>query len=210
MKTILLTHKINENKSYNEFEAVINIEWANFFNELNCLIVPVLFKDNTRQLFEKVKPDGVVLTGGNDLASVNSNRANSIRDQIDQAVFDQATKASIPIIGVCRGMQFIAAQFGFKIVSCNEQHVTKAHEIVWQSTLKSKVDLAFPKTVNSFHQYCVYGTNSDFNILATAKDGSIEAFEHRVLDCLGIMWHPERCVPFAKSDLELFSTFLKL
>ena len=42
---------------------------------------------------------------------------------------------------------------------------------------------------------------------AIADDGVIEAVRHERRRMIGVMWHPERCEPFAADDVALFSRF---
>jgi gamma-glutamyl-gamma-aminobutyrate hydrolase PuuD len=202
MNTVFLTTSIRENKDYHETVATLDIEWINFFNHLNCTVIPICHANNSEELFEKIKPCGVILTGGNNLSIIENKLVNNIRDQIDSTVYEQAKKSSIPIIGICRGMQFIANKLGLEVKPCSTNHVINEHAISWCGTSELWNNLSFPKSVNSYHNYCIYGSHSDIEILATASDNSIEAFRHKKIACLGIMWHPERNIPTQKSDID--------
>ena len=67
-----------------------------------------------------------------------------------------------------------------------------------------------PKLVNSYHSWGIdaNGLAKDLDIIAVDNDGNIEAFEHKKKKLLGIMWHPEREIPFNKLDIQLIKRFL--
>jgi putative glutamine amidotransferase len=50
---------------------------------------------------EKLSPDAVVLSGGNDIAEFDS------RDQVEKILINHAIHNSLPILGICRGMQML-------------------------------------------------------------------------------------------------------
>ena len=56
--------------------------------------------------------------------------------------------------------------------------------------------------VNSFHKFSFKKMPNDYNLLATADDGCIEAIEHKSLPWEGWMWHPERYKKFRKLDID--------
>ena len=64
--------------------------------------------------------------------------------------------------------------------------------------------------VNSYHDYAIYDLNKDLYSLATAKDGTHEAFININKKILGIMWHPERNKIFKKTDIKLIKEYLEI
>jgi len=75
-----------------------------------------------------------------------------------------------------------------------EGHVRTHHEL---TILDEK------RTVNSYHNWGVFECPQSFEVLCVAPDGCIEAVCHSTLPFLGVMWHPERNVPFDPADLDL-------
>lgn len=66
--------------------------------------------------------------------------------------------------------------------------------------------------VNSYHDF---GIDSEtlapvLEALALGPHCSIEALGHKSLPLWGVMWHPEREVPFAESDLIFFRKVFSL
>jgi len=106
-----------------------------------------------------------------------------------------ATRRRKPVIGVCRGMQQIVHLGGGRIERI-EGHVREHHRLRFRGRSVS---------VNSYHDLAVTAVpERDFEVLARAPGGTIEAVRHRTLRRIGIMWHPEREQPFAQHDLALF------
>jgi N5-(cytidine 5'-diphosphoramidyl)-L-glutamine hydrolase len=133
---------------------------------------------------------GLLLSGGNDLVAVGGDAPE--RDATEAALLDLAVSRRLPVLGICRGMQFFAAREGITLVA-DDRHAGSRHEL--------RGEIA--REVNSYHRWCVPATTPQWDTLAVAADGSIEAMRHRTLPWLGIMWHPERESPFAAADLAL-------
>ena len=158
--------------------------------------------------------DGIVLSGGADIdpgylseEPLDCISINPRRDAQELLLVKLATDRQIPVLGICRGIQVLAAALGGKLyqdiktqhgVPCIEHSQTIArglpsHEvsIVKDSLLYSlfgKESLA----VNSFHHQAVREVPSGFRVTATASDGIIEGMESTAFrPILGVQWHPE-------------------
>lgn len=135
---------------------------------------------------------GVILTGGNTPASdgIDPDDASPARDRTEAGLLHFARRRGLPVLGVCRGAQFLAAQLGARLRPVDaDAHVAKRHEVVWRSGRH-----AHHATVNSFHAWGIdpEALPETMRVRATAPDGTVEAFEHVELPWLGVMWHPER------------------
>jgi putative glutamine amidotransferase len=60
------------------------------------------------------------------------------------------------------------------------------------------------REVNSYHRFAAFETRAPLEVWAVANDGVVEAVRHSTQPVTGIMWHPERCSPFAAEDVLLF------
>ena len=147
---------------------------------------------NVTAVMNKINPAGVLLTGGGDIAELGG--TDQDRDKTENVLIDWALAKKRPILGVCRGMQLIQSRFGVCLEKVTH-HVAVDHEVFfnWGST-----------RVNSFHEFGTYTSIPELEIIATSKDGCVEAINHCTENIMGIMWHPERQVPFRADDLELF------
>lgn len=133
--------------------------------------------------------DGLLLTGGNDLAHVPEADAPAPeRDRTEQALLDLAADRSMPVLAHCRGLQMMNVYLGGDLSSCTG-HVATRHSIAWKEGGETETS-----GVNSYHNWGVTeaGLADETTVLAVADDGTVEAFCHERLPWLALMWHPER------------------
>jgi len=128
------------------------------------------------------------------------------RDACEAAVIREARKGGLPTLGICRGIQLLAAAFGGALYQDlpREKGTFLDH---WQDTSRTahshEVRIA-PKSllhsilrkdsipVNSRHHQAVKTLPHGFIPSASAEDGLVEALEdpgHPFL--LAVQWHPE-------------------
>lgn len=209
MKRIGLTQRVDNFKDYNEQRDSIDRRWYDFFESINC--VPFMFPNINEKYFDEyindVALDGLILSGGNTLASYDHRKNSSSieRDLFEMKLMRYMLKKNLPIIGVCRGMHLVHTYFGGSLIKVID-HIGTVHPIIPKSD-----NLSLPKTVNSYHSWGIAPENlpKGFSVLATDNLGNIEAYVNKELKVLGIMWHPERETPFKLNDLELFERFFR-
>ncbi len=145
------------------------------------------------------RPDLIIFTGGNNLINFSKNDYDRLRNSINQKTFKYGIKNKIKMIGICGGAQFIAKKFGSKISRVNG-HI--GHHKIY---IKDKKKF-FKKTyiVNSYHDFGITKISKKLFSIAIAGDNSIEFFNHKKKEILGIMWHPERYKKFKKIDKNIF------
>jgi len=141
------------------------------------------------------------------LSSQSNDKLSILRDKHECQCLEYAIENSLPIFGVCRGMQIIAEYFGstFKKV---ENHVSSRHKIkiIGQSNFKSILNKI--ENVNSYHNFAIDMLGDDLQTVAICSDdNTIEAFQHKSHLIFGQMWHPERENPFNKYNNQLILDF---
>jgi len=147
--------------------------------------------------------DGLILTGGETPGAVPA------RDATERAALRFAMDRQIPVLGVCRGMQFILAELGAKIGVCNkDRHVARHHTIEWADPAKALLasETVSMRRVNSYHEYAVTRGDLPHDIECFAfcpDDGGVEALGHRERSLFGIMRHPEREPEPSSGDIAL-------
>lgn len=151
--------------------------------------------------------DGLILPGGGDITPAFFGERNTGSVNIDTELdilqfqaMDYAIRSSMPVLGICKGMQIINVALGGTIVqnlptsdihryiNGDQYHIT---EILEGSCLHA---LYGPTaTVNSAHHQAlaVLGDNLQ-PIQWCPTDGCIETVIHKKLPVLGVQWHPER------------------
>ena len=184
-----LTMRVLEVQGYHEPLDALAQEWSEFlsvtFPDASWLPVPNLGANKVREYCEKWGVNRLILTGGEDLG------VSLIRDTTEQDLLTWARLRSVPVFGVCRGMQVMAVSSGVDLKSLSG-HVRTRH----------RVQGDFGHEVNSFHKYGLAECPKGFKVSARAEDGEIEAMSNTAFRCEGWMWHPEREQPFQSADID--------
>lgn len=206
MKTIAITLRLIENDSYPETRNALDVRFSTLFDELGFLPLPLLTYTDFSTYLRKFPVDGVVLSGGNDLASVRPSKISTDRDQFERGVLELAISSNIPVLGICRGMQLIAEYFGSTLKPV-DNHVATQHIISPEKDTEYNELLAAMGQTNSYHDYGIDRVGDEIMVLARSDDGEIEAVSHRKHRVLGHMWHPERGAGPRLAELDLIRQF---
>lgn len=187
MKWIGITQRLLENTSYYEVREALSVEWGKFFKEHLQGFLPlplsyaIPFSAYAESLGENLS--GVILSGGNDLNSLNPNPLSAMRDEYEAQIIEYCLQHNLPLLGICRGAQRIAEYFGAKLELLSG-HI--GNHQVFDICSGEKFE------VNSFHNYGIINLNTDLEPLSIAEDKSLESFKHLLNPIFGIMWHIER------------------
>ena len=190
------------------------------------IIPPLAGKDEIINTLDRI--DGLLLTGGGDVNPLwvgeePSPRLHSInreRDKAELMTVRLAYNRQMPILGICRGIQVLAAALGGEVEQdidegfstgrlkpadgeegrhallkhsqdADRSEPTHTVEITKYSTLYA---LYYKErmAVNSMHHQAVRSCGRRFTVSATAPDGVIEAIESAEFKpVMGVQWHPE-------------------
>lgn len=193
MKRIIYTQRVEVVESYGERRDCADVEIAKLIWECGFLPIPVNnIPQRINEFLEQIKPDGILLTGGNDLSKYGGNAPE--RDETEKKMIQYGIENNVPIYGFCRGMQMIADYFGAELTRV-ENHVAVRHRLEGNSLWNGVV-------VNSFHNMAVKTASDELVIEAYAEDGVIEAVRVKNREIYGTMWHPERERPYAAYDMQ--------
>ncbi len=196
MRTILLSQRVDVVESYQERRDCLDQRWCGFVEACGYRPVPVMNTLEDMEGFVKdMSPAAIILTGGNDLVRYGGNAPE--RDEAEKRLLICGLSRHIPVIGVCRGMQFITDHFGGELCRVSG-HVARRHMLAGEII----------REVNSYHGFAAAGPPDGFDVLARAEDGVIEAMVCREKRVLAIMWHPEREAPYKPADVGLFTSFI--
>ncbi len=187
---------------------------------------------NTRDL---KKCDGLILTGGHDIHPrfygredymklLEKEDVNEKRDEFEFKIIQEALKANMPILGICRGMQVFNVAMGGSMIpdvkseGYHEHAKTKdgkdrRHKITIEkeTTLHWIVETTKGE-VNSAHHQAVDAIGSGLKVTARSPDGIVEGLEWADSESKPflqlVQWHPERMSDFqnpcSKNLLEHF------
>lgn len=186
-----ITQRVIISHKYGERRDALDQRWAHLLHLCGLIPYPI---PNQIELLDKILKmplRGVIFTGGNDLY-----KEAPERDQVENAILKYVVSQdlqTLPILGVCRGMQIILNYFG-AVLQKVEGHVAVSHQICLN---EKKI------SINSFHRFGACEISAPLQVLARAEDGVIEAVQHHLLPIMGLMWHPERNSPFASCDINI-------
>lgn len=159
--------------------------------------------------------DGLLLSGGADINPILVGEdpvpalhgINTERDLFELTLTRLAYNRQIPMLGICRGIQVLAAALGGTIMqdiatslphtqlikhSQDADRATATHfvEAVEGSRIAELLGKRF--AVNSFHHQAVGQCGPRFRITAQSADGVIEVIESTEMkSIIGVQWHPE-------------------
>jgi putative glutamine amidotransferase len=198
MRLVAVTQRVSIVPAFGERRDCLDQAWPQFLRAcgLGPLVLPNV-ADVALGLFQNADVAGLLLTGGNDLVPLGGDAPE--RDATENALMDAAQARRLPILGVCRGMQIIQHRHAIPLLRV-EGHVTPRQTI--------RIDNE-PMEVNSYHRFAALTSRPPLEVWAVASDGVIKAVRHEDRSTTGIMWHPERNIPFAGTDVALFRRVFK-
>lgn len=195
MKFVLLTQREITDK-YGEKTDVMESSYIRYFTELGYVPLAVSnFIKNTDIFFEKSDISAVVLTGGGSLPTKYYDKdygydIQKNRDLKETELIKLCLKNNVPLLGICRGMQFINGYFGGKVLQLSglkeERPTGKDHIVCFkEQTL----------IVNNYHNDGIYKHDLSPKLISVYEDtvnGTVESFISQKYRILGVQWHPER------------------
>lgn len=213
VRVAITTRKI-KNPNYNEIYNAISDDWLIYFRKLK--IEPILITDkltNPIEYFKKTNCKSLFLLNGEDTKikfKKNKIIKGTSRDYIEYKLLKYCLKKKLPILGVCRGHQFINLCFGGKLKKI-PNHVCKSHKVQISNDEIKKIFKSNYLNVNSYHNYCITKFNKPkkLNVWASIDD-TIEGFYNKNYKILTLMWHPERRKITNLNEIKLVRKFLKL
>ena len=197
--------------------SFVENDMANFFSSNNSTPISILDIDDTYldQTFDLL--DGLVLTGGADLAPSIYNEemiedgrwpGDAYRDAYEFKLIKKALKRKMPILGICRGHQIINAYFGgslYQDIATQTKTKTLHRDGLAYDEIKHDVQVVNDSylssfysgviSVNSIHHQAIKDLAPNLVALAhSTEDQLIEATCHQDMQdqyILSVQWHPE-------------------
>jgi len=155
---------------------------ANYFRqtgaEVSTVRTPV-----PEELFERLKPDLVVLSPG----------PGAPKDFDCAATIRKARQRDLPIFGVCLGLQALAEAYGGELRHLHVPMHGKPSRI--RVTKPGIIFSGLPKEVTVGRYHSIFADPvrlpDEFLVTAETEDGVIMAFEHRKEPIAAVQFHPE-------------------
>jgi N5-(cytidine 5'-diphosphoramidyl)-L-glutamine hydrolase len=204
MRKIAVSQRVEAAAKGAERRDCLDQRWTTVLSTLGLAAVPM---PNTladpQDFIESVGAAGLILSGGNDLLEAPGARTPAPeRDATERAALAHCLGRHLPVLGVCRGMQAINVFLGGQLEAVSG-HAGTRHTVATVAANAFGWPAQFE--VNSYHDYFIPRTRLAplLEPLAATAEGGVEAFRHRSLQCVGIMWHPERETPVTERDMDL-------
>ena len=213
------------------YRAYVNNDYVESLEKAGCIPVMLPVLSDIEDVKAQVEGlDGIVLSGGWDIDPFLYGEQPLVQQGFTMrevgrfylAVIQAGDTLSIPIFGICKGMQAINIAFGgtlyqdigSQMKTCF-QHVQQAprydatHKISIEKGSFLESVLGKEAMVNSFHHQSIKTVASGFRITARAGDGVVESIERDSGSFIcGVQWHPEMMAKYDnKIMLQLFQAF---
>lgn len=222
MKRIGITQRVAHVPGRSERRDVLDQRWYEFAAETGIFLIPVPNKlKNPEEFAIELGVQGLIFSGGNNIGYKNGKPVSGLsleendfaveRDYTEAKLLDWAIKYDIPLVGVCRGMQFINGYLGGTLVPVkSEEHVATMHPIQFQQDIWIEM-YGKQEEFNSFHDWGLNKKTLANSLIPTGTIGPYtESYVHINLSICGIMWHPERYNHFKQGDIKLFRKTFKI
>jgi len=160
------------------------------------------------------KLDGLLLTGGDDIAPVrygaehgaHTHSPEPTRDDHELALLSEAAERSLPTLGICRGLQLVNVHAGGTLHQHVPEHAyidepgdREQHQVSIEAGSLLGELYGSTRPVNSLHHQCVDQVGANLNVTASTATGDVEGLEHSDLPIVAVQWHPEM-LPTAPTD----------
>ena len=197
--------------------------------------VPVMlsFSDDEQSVKEIAdRFDGFVFTGGDDIATERYGQQPVPqcgqpcvhRDSLEFALFSEVIKTDKPILGICRGMQFLNVALGGTLYQdlptqkpggvCHKQPAPTdalTHSVtVERGTMLYDIVGVEKLMVNTLHHQAVAEIAPTLKACAASDDGLVEAvYDPEKAFLMGVQWHPEMIFNKEESSLKIGKAFVE-
>lgn len=222
---ILITQRHVENQ-YGDLTDCLENNYIVYLERfgLNLFPVPNL-TERLDKIVSTINPSGIVLTGGDDVdpslyggQTIDEGSISKERERCEAKLLEIAVRDGIPVLGVCRGMQFINVFFGGNLVAAIKDIDARGfHGVPCKHDIRIINDSLSQKLgnnefqVNSYHNMGVLQDGLGEDLMAFAiYEGLdlVEACSHIRYPIAGVQWHPERPGSSDSLDRMLINCFI--
>lgn len=212
----------NDKNNYGNNADNLENNYINYFEKFGIKLIIIPNPGRSINSYFNLPIKGIILSGGNDINPKLYGKklredisVSNERDYREKSLVDISIRKKLPILGICRGMQFINVFFKGELINIKKElvdhieHIHSNHKIDVTND-KAIETLGKKFEVNSFHNYGIYkdGMSHKLRSFAVASDGIIEGIYHPLLPIAGIQWHPERKSPDENVNRKIMTLFL--
>lgn len=236
MKPIIGITTFREQREKGEYNS-INYGYAEAVLAAGGLpiFIPVMSEVSTKELLACGGIDGIIISGGSDVApryygeepSTKIPGIDTKRDAAEFELLKEACERKIPVLGICRGHQLINVAFGGTLyqdidsqmpsgMGHHPTHINRDelfHSVnIEKESILSKIFETEKIYVNSFHHQGIKKLGEGLKGIAFSSEGLVEAVETENMEenfVLGIQWHPENLVNRYPEFLGIFKLLVE-
>jgi len=202
-----LTMRVDRCREDGEQRDALAADWASALaralGDVPWVPIPNL-GPQTERFLQAWEIGAVILTGGNDVS------ACPIRDETERAAVAYCLRTGLPVLGICRGLQFLQVYFGGSLRPAPETHWGGRSHPLEICGARARAMLGHARiVVPSFHRHGVLAEElSDaLEPWALSGDGFVEGLFHRTAPVMAVQWHPERRLPDPEIAVRLLRSF---
>ncbi|MBU0615380.1 MAG: gamma-glutamyl-gamma-aminobutyrate hydrolase family protein [Nanoarchaeota archaeon] len=189
----------HEKNKHGDYVDSLENNYVDYFSKFGIRFMVIPNTCDADYYLDNFPIEGVIFSGGNDIVGYGDNASES-RDATERKILDIAIERKLPVLGICRGMQFINIYFGGSLKKIDD-HIRVNHKI--------KIDGIGLKKVNSYHGIGITKELLSSSLKAFAMYGEvIEGIYHPSLPIAGIEWHPERPSPDSEINEKIIKAFV--
>jgi gamma-glutamyl-gamma-aminobutyrate hydrolase PuuD len=190
--------------------AVLDLRYVRAIEAAGATPVCLPVQDDAASLVDRLQ--GLLVPGGGDFApereyppEVEFDAASPDQLDLDRRLLARALERSLPVLGICYGMQLLALHLGGRLHYHlpTDLPAARSHRLpepegrhglrIEPGTRLAALLAGERGGVNSRHHQAVAEPGAELLVSARADDGVIEAVERADGPfCLGVQWHPER------------------
>ncbi|MGL4391939.1 MAG: gamma-glutamyl-gamma-aminobutyrate hydrolase family protein [Fusobacteriaceae bacterium] len=196
------------------------------------VLIPVSAENLSKEYIESL--DGIIFSGGEDVSPLYFGEnpvkelgvVDTMRDECEKKLYEEAIKKNMPILGICRGCQAVNVYAGGNLYQDIPSQVKNAHSHspsgirrdekfhnikINKNSMLYEIFGAESIGINSYHHQSVKKLADCFKVTATSDDGIIEAYEMKNMEenfIMGIQWHPEGMINIYPEFLGIFKKFI--
>ncbi|OGG12547.1 hypothetical protein A3D77_04360 [Candidatus Gottesmanbacteria bacterium RIFCSPHIGHO2_02_FULL_39_11] len=222
---VIVTQRHIQNDKAGWIDSLEN-NYIKYFSSFGLTVFPLPNVCSDITCFvDAVKPLGVILSGGGDVdakrygqKNLKTHAVSTYRDDTESKLLHLSISRNIPVLGICRGMQFINVFFKGKLIEINNS----TSPLIHSPNVRHKIELIDQKLIhlylknecitNSYHNKGILENTVGENInpFSLYRDiGLVEGLYHEKYPIAGIQWHPERNKSCTRLDEILINSFIK-
>lgn len=189
-------------------------------------IEPLLTAPPEQRTLAEIGAMGLLLTGGTDVDPAlyrqerdpHSDSPDRKRDRMEGRLLREALGKDLPVLCICRGLQFLNVYHGGSLLQHHPHQATHrvrtpdrsrpVHDAIVRPGTRLAAILGEGRCpVNSRHHQAAADVPYLMAVSARAPDGLVEAVERKDRDfVVGVQWHPEDMLGDAR-QMKLFAAF---